>query len=496
MRFRSISDYVRVRIIAAALLAAALSGAEIPLYLKTRTITADDQPKESRAAPALQLFPGRKHLLVQFREAPRAEMVRELEQRGAAVLDYVPDHGLLVSVAEGANLEGLNLTLAEPLSPADKVSPLLRPDGLLIAERTVAPEPFVIEFHRDVAASDARELVRGSGLAVREHPDLLPNQLLVEGTREDAVRLGEWDEVAYVFPASRELGAGERVYACPGAATLYGQIGQYTARVGDGWDGPGRKATEIGYYLGALASALPRAEAQTEVLRGLTEWGKYASILFSPASDSNRARTISILFASRAHGDGYAFDGPGKVLAHTFYPSPPNPEPIAGDMHFDDEENWRIGEEVDVFTVALHEAGHALGLGHSDNPNSVMYPYYRRVTALTEDDIAAIRELYAAAGVPDTPPPPNDPDPPPPDPPAPPPAAPVAPTLSITAPSTGPAYISNKPAVRLAGAADHPDGVVEVSWRNANGGGGKASGTRAWVVSGRRRSSPDPTRSP
>ncbi len=436
---------MRVRIIAAALLAAALSGAEIPLYLKTRTITAAAKPEETRAAPARQLFGGRKHLLLQFREAPRAEMVRELSQRGAAVLDYVPDHGLLVSVAEGANLEGLNLALAEPLSPADKVSPLLRPTGLFIAERTAEPEPFVVEFHRDIAAGDARELVRGSGMAVREHPDLLPNQLLVEGTREDAVRLGDWDEVAYVFPASRELGAGERVYACPGAATLYGPVGQYTARVGDGWDGPGKGSAEVGYYLGALASALPRAQAQTEVLRGLTEWGKYASILFSPASDANRARNISILFAGRAHGDGYAFDGPGKVLAHTFYPSPPNPEPIAGDMHFDDDENWRIGEEVDVFTVSLHEAGHALGLGHSDNPNSVMYPYYRRVTALTEDDIAAIRELYAAAGVPDVPPPPpNDPEPPPPDPPAPPPAAPVAPTLYITAPSPGPAYTSKQ----------------------------------------------------
>lgn len=462
---------MRVRIIAAALLAAALSGAQTPLYLKTRMITA------GRVTRVRQLLPGRKHVVVQFREAPRTEMVRELEQRGATVLDYVPDHGFLVSLAEGANLEGLNLALAEPLRPTDKVSPLLHADGPLLAERTAAPEGFVVEFHRDVAASEARELLRGSGLEVREHPDLLPNQFLVEGTREDAVRLGNWDEVAYVFPASWELEAGERVYACQGATTLYGRVGQYTARVGDGWDGPGRGSAEIGYYLGALASGLPRAQTEVEVLRGLTEWGKYASVWFSPSSGPNGARMISILFARRAHGDGYAFDGPGNVLAHTFYPSPPNPEPIAGDMHFDDDENWRIGEGLDVFSVALHEAGHALGLGHSDNPNSVMYPYYRRVTALTEDDIAAIRELYAAADVPETPP--DDPEPPPPDPPA----TPAAPTLNITAPSSGPVYTSNMPAVTLAGTADHPNGIAEVSWRNANGGGsGKASGTRTWVA--------------
>jgi len=54
------------------------------------------------------------------------------------------------------------------------------------------------------------------------------------------------------------------------------------------------------------------------------------------------------------------------VLAHTFYPSPPNPEPIAGDVHLDDDEEWVIGSDlsvrsVDLFSVSLHELGHALG---------------------------------------------------------------------------------------------------------------------------------------
>lgn len=475
-----------MRPLAAALLACALSAAEIPLYLKTRTITAAAKPEESRVGPSRRFFAGRKHMLVQFREAPRTETVKELEQRGAAVLDYVPDYGFLVSLPEGANLEGLDLALAAPLSAGDKVSPLLLRGKPLMAEFAAAPEPFVVEFHRDVTGGDARELIRAGGLSIREHPDMLPNQLLVEGMREDAVRLADWDEVAYVFPASWPLRDGERVYACAGAETPYGRVGQYTAHVGDGWAGPGKGAAEVSYYLGNLASRLPRDQVEREVLRGLTEWSKYAAILFSPAADPAQVRTISILFAARAHGDGYPFDGPGGVLAHTFYPSPPNPEPIAGDMHFDDEENWNIGTEVDVFTVALHEAGHALGLGHSDNPNAVMYPYYRRSTALAEEDIAAIRELYAAAGIPDPPaPPPHDPpphDPPPPEPPAPPPPSPVAPTLSITWPSNGPVFSSTAATMRLAGTADHSSGVLEVSWKNAAGGTGKAVGTRAWVV--------------
>src|ERR1035441_4350215 len=79
------------------------------------------------------------------------------------------------------------------------------------------------------------------------------------------------------------------------------------------------------------------------------------------------ARTIAILTASYAHGDAYPFDGPGGVLAHTFYPSPPNPEPLAGDVHFDASETWGVGVNTDLFSVALHEAGHALGMAHSSD---------------------------------------------------------------------------------------------------------------------------------
>jgi hypothetical protein len=55
-----------------------------------------------------------------------------------------------------------------------------------------------------------------------------------------------------------------------------------------------------------------------------------------------------------------------------------------------------VGSDTDVYTVALHEFGHAIGLSHSDNPGDVMYPYYRRGMALSSNDIGAARELYQA----------------------------------------------------------------------------------------------------
>jgi hypothetical protein len=46
----------------------------------------------------------------------------------------------------------------------------------------------------------------------------------------------------------------------------------------------------------------------------------------------------------------------------------------------------------------LHEAGHAIGLGHSDNPGDVMYPYYRTNMQLSANDIGAAQALYGVPG--------------------------------------------------------------------------------------------------
>ena len=44
-----------------------------------------------------------------------------------------------------------------------------------------------------------------------------------------------------------------------------------------------------------------------------------------------------ILFARGAHADINAFNGPGGVLAHAYFPGF---GAISGDAHFDDSENW------------------------------------------------------------------------------------------------------------------------------------------------------------
>lgn len=99
------------------------------------------------------------------------------------------------------------------------------------------------------------------------------------------------------------------------------------------------------------------------------------------------------------------------VLAHAFQPGTEAifgaGGTIAGDTHFDLSFNWEddptdtnADSDFDLFTVALHEIGHALGLGHSAVVGSVMEPFYggaRR--SLHADDIAGIRAIYGPRAV-------------------------------------------------------------------------------------------------
>src|ERR1035441_7323636 len=239
------------------------------------------------------------------------------------------------------------------------------------------------------------------------------------------------------------------------------------------------------------------ATAQSEIERALRQWTLYANITLSPGQQQGAARTVDILFASGAHGDAYPFDGPGGVLAHTFYPAPPNSEPIAGDMHLDADEPWTAGANVDLFSVALHEAGHALGLGHSDRPGAVMYPYYHLSTGLTDDDIAGIRALYGSSVSPPPAPAPAPPPAPTPTPvpspspaPAPAPAptpAPAPPTSADTTPpslqiqSPGLTIVSTSAsAIVIGGTASDNVAVTAVKWTNSTGDAGVAAGTASW----------------
>jgi uncharacterized repeat protein (TIGR01451 family) len=68
--------------------------------------------------------------------------------------------------------------------------------------------------------------------------------------------------------------------------------------------------------------------------------------------------------------------------------------------YFGSDPNAVGADQYDFETVAMHELGHGLGLGHSTDANSVMYPYLasgQARRALTDNDIAVIDTDAAAA---------------------------------------------------------------------------------------------------
>ncbi|GAA5025644.1 matrixin family metalloprotease [Streptomyces siamensis] len=125
-------------------------------------------------------------------------------------------------------------------------------------------------------------------------------------------------------------------------------------------------------------------------------WERWAAVVPLVFQETTGAPDIEIRFARGSHGDGSPFDGPGNILAHAFFP-PPNGGSLAGDAHFDEDEQWQDGVRpggFDLFNVAVHEFGHSLGLNHTSVPNSTMNPFYPVPSTPAADDREGVRQIY------------------------------------------------------------------------------------------------------
>ncbi|XP_007115724.2 matrix metalloproteinase-20 [Physeter macrocephalus] len=156
---------------------------------------------------------------------------------------------------------------------------------------------------------------------------------------------------------------------------------------------PKWKKNTLTYRISKYTPSMTSAEVDKAVEMALQAWSSAVPLNFVRINSGEA--DIMISFETGDHGDSYPFDGPRGTLAHAFAPG----EGLGGDTHFDNAEKWTMGMNgFNLFTVAAHEFGHALGLAHSTDPSALMYPTYKYQHPygfhLPKDDVKGIQALY------------------------------------------------------------------------------------------------------
>lgn len=189
-------------------------------------------------------------------------------------------------------------------------------------------------------------------------------------------------------------------YALSGAA--WGQPQLLTIGfVPDGTDLGGVSSNLISNFNSRFGS---QSAWQNAILKAAQVWAQQTNLNFALVTDNGAA----VGSGEWLQGDpnmadirigGYNFGT--TTLGRAYLPAPTNNFSIAGDIQLNTSQSWVMGTTggFDVFTVAMHEFGHALGLQHSTNYHAAMYPSYIGARqGLGTDDIDGIRANYGGSG--------------------------------------------------------------------------------------------------
>lgn len=145
-----------------------------------------------------------------------------------------------------------------------------------------------------------------------------------------------------------------------------------------------------------LTASLPPAVWQREILRAFQTWAVLGNVNVAVQPDSG----VAFGTAGPTQGDPRfgdvrvgAIGVTGSTFAVAIPPDPFSAGTWAGDLLFNADARFGPGG-ADLFTVALHEAGHTFGLDQSTDPASAMSNFAGVRVGPAASDMANFRVLY------------------------------------------------------------------------------------------------------
>jgi hypothetical protein len=179
----------------------------------------------------------------------------------------------------------------------------------------------------------------------------------------------------------------------------------FYALTGSSWSNPNLSVSFMpdgtaldGGRTSALSASLdaqhPTADWQRVFAQVLQTWAQYTPLNFHfVADDGSPQGSLGSAQADPRFGDIRLGAAASSALGSTWFPSTTT---RGGDITLSTSYQFAIGSVYDLYSVLLHEAGHALGLDHSADPTAVMSGNIalRVATGLSPDDIAGIQAIY------------------------------------------------------------------------------------------------------
>ena len=127
--------------------------------------------------------------------------------------------------------------------------------------------------------------------------------------------------------------------------------------------------------------------------RACAEWSRLTKngIVFKYVSDENDAQ-IRVYFVKQIPANLYADSAAGLTQSMGYQ----NGKLGGAKIWIADYTKYGKLTDDEVYTSMLHELGHAIGLGHSNNPESIMYPstLHTKTMEISKEDLIILARKY------------------------------------------------------------------------------------------------------